>query len=290
MTRALPAFAGVALTIACGSAARAEPDFGYVYTAETEEPGETEVSLWATHRGGKGEGHYDAEDYRIEVEHGVTERLQVSGYANFADHHVRGLGGDFQPIGRNLGFQGLSAEFKYQLRAPEKGRLGIAVYAEPEWSRVGKVTGRHGTEYELEFKAIVQKNFLADRLVWAANLTFEPEWEREPEDSAPGVVTSDTEQELAIEASTGLSYQVARGLWVGAESRYHSVYPDWTRGLHRENYAIYAGPTIHYGAGKWGITATWLPQLFGSPGAKGSSLELKDHEKTELRVKLSHEF
>ena len=111
--------------------------------------------------------------------------------------------------------------------------------------------GGTATEYELELKAIVQKNFLADRLVWAANLTFEPEWEREPDESAPGVLTSDTEQELAIEASTGLSYQLARGLWVGAESRYHSVYPDWTSGLHRENDAIYAGPTIHYGAGKW---------------------------------------
>ena len=43
-------------------------DFGYTYTAEIEEPGETEVALWATDRRGKGEGHYDAQDYRLEIE------------------------------------------------------------------------------------------------------------------------------------------------------------------------------------------------------------------------------
>ena len=38
--------------------------------------------------------------------------------------------------------------------------------------------GEKGTELELEFKALIQKNFLDDRLIWAANLTVEPEWEK----------------------------------------------------------------------------------------------------------------
>ena len=99
-----------------------------------------------------------------------------------------------------------------------------------------------------------------------------------------------TEKELALEVSTGLSYRVASRFWLGLEGRYHSVYPDWTHGLHRENYAVYGGPTAHYDGGKWSLTATWLPQLFGSPSESGSSLELDDHEKTEFRLKLSYEF
>jgi hypothetical protein len=71
------------------------------------------------------------------------------------------------------------------------------------------VTGQKRDEYELELKAIVQKNFLADRLVWAGNLTLEPEWEREHEEIAPGVVSHEFERELAIEVSTGLSYRAA---------------------------------------------------------------------------------
>lgn len=290
LTRILPVVFAAGLTSLCASRAHADPDFGYVYTAEVEKPGETVVSLWATDRRGKGEGHYDAQDYRIEVERGITDRFQASAYANFAGHHVRGLGGEFERVDRDFAFQGLSAEFKYQLRSPEKGRLGIAIYAEPAWSRIGKVTGVKSDEYELELRAIVQKNFAGDRLVWATNLTLEPEWEREHEEVAPGVISSHTEKELAVELSTGLSYHIAPRLWLGGEARYHSVYPDWTHGLHRENYAVHAGPSVHYDGGKWSLTATFLPQLFGGPGRSGSSLELDDHEQNELRVKLSYEF
>lgn len=289
--RIVPALACAGTALACSHAAdAAAPDFGYVYMADIEEPGEAELTLWGTQRGGKGEGHYDAQDYRIEVERGVSERFQVSGYANFAGHHVRGLSGEFERVHRDLAFQGLSAEFKYQLRSPAKGRLGIALYAEPSWSRISKVTGEHATEYEFELKAIVQKNFANERLVWAANLTLEPEWEREHEEIGPGIESRETEKELGVELSTGLSYRLATRFWLGSEARYHSVYPDWTHGLHRENYAVYAGPSLHYDGGEWAVTATFLPQLFGGPGKAGSSLELDDHEKTELRVKISHEF
>src|SRR4051812_11240162 len=82
----------------------AAPDFGYVYTADSEEKGETEVSVWATDRRDKNVGHYDAQDYRLEVERGFTDRFQISAYANFAGHHVRGLGGEFEPVHRDFAF------------------------------------------------------------------------------------------------------------------------------------------------------------------------------------------
>ncbi len=285
--------AAVAGAIACASSAPAHaeaPDFGYVYTAETEEPGETELSLWATDRRGKSSGHYAAQDYRLELERGLTNRFAVSAYAKFASHHVHGLGGEFEPVDRNLAFQGLSAEFKYKLLDPSHDRFGLAFYVEPGWSRISKIKGAQARELELELKAIMQKNFAHDRVVWAANLTLEPEWEREHELITPGVVSSATDKELAVEVSSGLSYNIARRWWVGAEARYHSVYPDWTHELRRENYAVYAGPTVHYDGGEWSVTASWQPQLFGGPSAAGSSLEFDDHEKREFRLKLGKEF
>lgn len=284
------AAAAIALMVPLGSApARAAgPDFGYVYTAETEEAGETELSAWATDRRGKGDGHYDAQDYRLEVERGITDHFQLSAYANFASHHVHGSS-ELQPVSRNFAFQGLEAEFLYQVADPAKG-LGIAFYAEPGWSRINKVTGQNADEFEVELKSIVQKNFLANRIVWATNLTLEPEWEREHEIVAPDVVEHRTEKELAFEVASGLAYRVAPKWWLGVEGRYHSVYPNWTSGLHRENYAVYAGPTVNYQAGEWSVTATWLPQLFGSPHRPGSSLEFEDHEKREFRLKVSREF
>jgi hypothetical protein len=290
MTRFLSAALVAVVALACAEPAHASgPDFGYVYTTDIEEPGETEVSLWATDRRGKAEGHYDAQDYRLEVERGISERFQVSGYLNLASHHIRAIGGEFEPVHRNFGFQGLSAEFKYQVLNPTHDRFGLAFYAEPAWSRISKVKGEKAREFEFELKAIAQKNFAHDRLVWAANLTLEPEWEREHEEVA-GTIEPGAEKELALEVASGVSYQVAPRWWVGVEGRYHSVYPDWMHGLHRENYAVYAGPSVHYAAGEWAVTATWQPQLFGSPSGPGSSLELDDHEKRELRLKLSHEF
>jgi hypothetical protein len=290
MTRFLSAALVAVVALACAEPAHASgPDFGYVYTTDIEEPGETEVSLWATDRRGKAEGHYDAQDYRLEVERGISERFQVSGYLNLASHHIRAIGGEFEPVHRNFGFQGLSAEFKYQVLNPTHDRFGLAFYAEPAWSRISKVKGEKAREFEFELKAIAQKNFAHDRLVWAANFTLEPEWEREHEEVA-GTIEPGTEKELALEVASGVSYQVAPRWWVGVEGRYHSVYPDWMHGLRRENYAVYAGPSVHYAAGEWAVTATWQPQLFGSPSGPGSSLELDDHEKRELRLKLSHEF
>jgi hypothetical protein len=290
MTRFLSAALVAVVALACAEPAHASgPDFGYVYTTDIEEPGETEVSLWATDRRGKAEGHYDAQDYRLEVERGISERFQVSGYLNLASHHIRAIGGEFEPVHRNFGFQGLSAEFKYQVLNPTHDRFGLAFYAEPAWSRISKVKGEKAREFEFELKAIAQKNFAHDRLVWAANFTLEPEWEREHEEVA-GTIEPGTEKELALEVASGVSYQVAPRWWVGVEGRYHSVYPDWMHGLHRENYAVYAGPSVHYAAGEWAVTATWQPQLFGSPSGPGSSLELDDHEKRELRLKLSREF
>lgn len=282
---------GLGLAGLAAAPARADESyFGYTYGSDTLGKGETEAELWATDRRGKDEGHYDAQDYRFELEHGFTNRLTISGYANFVSHHVRGLEPGFEDVRRNFAFKGLSAEFKYNILSPYKDGLGLTLYAEPGWSRIHSVEGEKGTEYELELKAILQKNFLDDRLVWATNLTFEPEWEKEKEvDEVTGATEAQWEKELKVEATTGLAYRVANGWYAGLEGRYASVYPDWTHGLHRETYATFAGPSVHYGGRHWWFTATYLAQLSGSP-SPGGSLTFDEYEKRELRLKIGYEF
>src|SRR5438552_5207452 len=85
-----------------------EQYFGYTYSSEVLGKGETEMELWATDRRGKGEGHYDAQDYRLELEHGFTNRLTVSGYANVVSHHISGLDPELERTDRGFAFQGLS--------------------------------------------------------------------------------------------------------------------------------------------------------------------------------------
>ncbi|HET7577352.1 MAG TPA: DUF6662 family protein [Sphingomicrobium sp.] len=278
---------GVSLAGLVATPAQADEQyFGYTYSSEVLPKGETEAELWVTDRRGKDEGHFDAQDYRLELEHGFTDRLTVAGYANFAGNHIRGL--DDGNVDRDFAFRGLSAEFKYNVLSPYKDGFGLTLYAEPGWSRIHG-GGERGTEYELEFKAIVQKNFLDDRLIWAANLTFEPEWEREVEIEDSGEREVEWEKELKLELSSGLSYRVAPGWFLGGEARYASVYPDWTNGLHRETYAVFAGPAVHYGGKNWWATLSYQPQLFGGPSPNGSRA-LDEFEKRELRLKLGYNF
>lgn len=263
-----------------------EQYFGYTYSAEVLGKGQTEVELWATDRRGKADGHFDAQDYRLELEHGVSNRFSVAGYVNFASHHIRD---GAERTDRDFALRGFSAEFKYQLLSPYKDGFGLTLYAEPAWSRIHG-GGEKGTELELEFKALLQKNFLDDRLIWAANLTFEPEWEKEKEvDEITGETEVEWKKELKLEASSGLTYRVANGWYAGVEGRYASVYPDWTNGLHRETYAVFAGPAIHYGGKKMWATLSYQPQLFGSP-SPGGSRALDEFEKRELRLKLGYNF
>ena len=107
-----------------------------------------------TDRRGKAEGQFDAQDYRIELEHGVTNRFSIAGYANFAGHHIRNSD---ERVDRDFALRGLSAEFKYQLLSPYKDGLGLTLYAEPAWSRIHG-GGEKGTELELEFKALIQED------------------------------------------------------------------------------------------------------------------------------------
>jgi hypothetical protein len=282
------ALALIAGAFGAGIAHAEDNPFGYSYTADVEEAGETELALWATDRRGKDGGHYDAQDYRFEVERGITQRFQVAGYVNLASHHLRDLGPDMDRTRRDLAFQGLSVEFKYKLLDETKDGFGLALYAEPGWSRIHKVEGEKGTEYELELKLIASKSWQDGRIVWAGNLTFEPEWERERELTGPGITESEWEEELKLEVTTGLAWRIAPNWHAGVEARYASVYPDWTDGLHRDAHAIFAGPTISFAKDEWSAILTFLPQLAGGPGS--GSRNLGEYEKREIRLKISHEL
>lgn len=279
---------GLGLAGLAATPARADEQyFGYTYSAEVLGKGKTEAESWATDRRGKSQGRYAAQDYRLELEHGFTDRFSVAGYANFASHYIRGSN-ELEPTNRNFGFQGFSAEFKYQLLSPYRNGFGLTLYAEPGWSRINPVEGVKGKEYELELKALLQKNFLDDRMIWAANLTFEPEWERGVAiDGSPREV--EWAKELKLEVSSGLTYRIANGWYAGFEGRYTGVYPDWTSGLRRETYAVFAGPAIHYGGKKWWATLSYQPQLFGNPSPAGHRA-LDEFEKREVRLRVAYNF
>ncbi|MEO6433860.1 MAG: DUF6662 family protein [Sphingomicrobium sp.] len=82
----------VALAFSLPTVAQADENlFAYSYGSETLPAGGTEAYLWATDRRGKGSGSYNAQDYKFELEHGFTNRLQASLYVNFLSIHANRL-------------------------------------------------------------------------------------------------------------------------------------------------------------------------------------------------------
>jgi len=269
--------------------------FGYVYTTDVHPKGNWEVEQWVTNRHGQSQGTYDAWQYRTELEYGLTDNLQVSLYANYAHvnayrNRTDGTTGpgafipdDVDPDNRysKTFFESFSNEWIYRVFSPYKDPVGLAFYIEPS---VGSNTR------EFEAKVLLQKNFLEDQLIWAANLTaayekerFHGEWEKESE----------------AELATGISYRFVPRWNAGLEYRHHRGYEGYGFGADKREYAAnFFGPSVHYADKSWWVTVSYLSQLNNAKAytddAKedivGGRMYGEHHEREEFRLKAGFSF
>lgn len=299
---AMALVAGGAAGLTLGAAAHAdEPLFGFVYTTDLLPKGQKEIEQWATWRNQKVGGSFDQVDARTEFSYGLTDRLQVSAYANWtwaqAYHN-----GPFhettppEPLSySNPGpddyfnaarFTGVSGEVIYRILSPYTDPIGLAIYEEPTV----------GPEFiESETKLIAQKNFRDDRLVVALNLTYAPEWRYLRGDSNPS--HKGWQEETDVNIGLGASYRFApnwsAGLEFENEREFNSYY------FHNEsNSGYFLGPTVHYANKKFFVTATYLEQMPWAsehadtvPGAiVGGRIYDNDFERRRLRLKVGYLF
>ena len=270
----------LALPLVAGGPAPARADenmFGYTYGSETLPKGKGEIYAWITRRSGKESGTYHAWDLSTEGEYGFSDRFQTSLYLNWRAHDIENVPGFDDRDG--LGFQGAQLAFKVRLTSPYDSPIGLALYFEPGYSHIEKISGERVQEWEFESKLIAQKNFAGDKLITAANFMVEQEFERA---SGGG---PDFEGELLMELTAGASLRVAPRWFVGVEGRGHTEFPDMDLG-NQEHLAWFLGPNLHYGSKKWWFTATVLQQVDGWPNTGDSSLHLEEHERSEMRLKI----
>jgi hypothetical protein len=265
--------AGFMMLVSAAAARADEPLFGYTYTTDLLPRGKAEITQWSTTRIEKAQGSFWLEEARTEVEYGVTDKFQLSGYLNYAWTRANGetvdgttsppetfAGPLFDPNApfRDAKFIGVSVEGIYRILSPYTDPIGFAVYAEP--------TIGPGLR-ELETRAIVQKNFRDDRLVWAFNALFVQEvrsLEGDPTaDPASIDFRTHWDHESDINLSTGISYRFAPSWSIGAEfmnEREFSRLAFWKSG-YATNSAYDIGPVVHYGGKHFYVTATFLTQL-----------------------------
>ena len=229
------------------SALADDSPFSSVYLTEVLPEGGVEFEQWATWKWHKPQERFYRFQGRTEIEYGVTNRFQIAGYLNYSRTKIvpRGPGAPDGPEDETH-FDDVSAEFIYQVMDPYTRPFGFALYFEPS---IGDGVRA------LEFKGLFQKNFMEDRLIFAANINLEYEWEY---DNGAGA----WEHGSAVELYLGGSYRVAPGWFLGAEFLTEMGFDGHVLGgaTHEET-AFYFGPAVHYATQNWWATLAVLPQL-----------------------------
>ncbi len=275
----------------------AESQFGFVYTTDLLPKGEKEVEQWTTWRSQKIAGTFNLLEGRTAIEYGVTDQFQIAFYASYdwTDAYENGPFGattppeqfsydvpgpsDFYAATR---FIGVSVEGIYRLLSPYTDFVGLAFYLEPTL----------GNEFfEVESKIILQKNFFDDTLILGVNFTYAPEYRLiTPDSTGVGPVW---QEETDLNTSLGASYRFAPSWFAGFEFENEREFNDY--GFSRAtNSGYFIGPSVHYGAKSFFLTAVFLTQMPWStvyaettPGAVvgGYNYDV-DFEKYMLRIKL----
>ena len=259
----------VALGLMAQSATAGESPFGWIYTAEVHPAGTKEFEQKVFVQRGQTQGDYTNTLLRTEFEFGITPRYQTSIYLNsrIIDAYRNGTDGttggpstdiadNFDPMARYKmrRVETVSWENIYQVMNPLVDPIGLALYVEPAWGPRNK---------ELEFKLILQKNFLDDRIIWATNI--ETAIEKNNRGSA-------VEKATELNLQTGISYRFINNWSAGLELRNHHEYAGYGYGNHQHS-AWFFGPNLHYAAKSYWLTAAWRSQM---PWAKGFTDEQRE--------------
>jgi hypothetical protein len=252
--------------------------FVYTYQSLTLPKGAKDLEVWNTYRTGR-QYLYNRIDQRIELEVGLTDKLQTSIYLNsesktFQSHYDT-LGGipdtSFYALYSEHAFS-FSSEWKLRLSDPVADRIGSALYAELTFGT---------TEVELEGKLILDKK--TDKNIFAMNLVGEFEMEFEAE---PGEI--EVEQEIKPEVDLSYMRMLNQHVGLGLEARYNGVIVKGDL----EHSALFGGPTLFYGGDKFFIILNASPQWANLQvnDQNPKSFDMTEYEKVQARLLIGFSF
>jgi hypothetical protein len=235
----------------------------YTYESATLPAGATELEAWVTNRTGR-QQRYNRFDNRLELEHGITDRLLTAFYLN-TSATIAGTG---DTSTRSFEFEGVSSEWKYKLSDSSADALGSALYFE---------VGYGLDELELEAKVILDKRL--DKVLLATNLVFEVEVEELGDRNVPEVI---------FESDLAAAYFLSERLSLGLEQRTHAEIADGNF----EHVSFFAGPVVAWSSRNVWMAATFLAQVGSISHAHDHSFArtLDEHEKFEGRLLLGMHF
>jgi len=255
------------------AAAEDESPFAGIDTSDLLPAGEAEAEQWLSWRHGRAGQSFDAIAGQTEYEYGLTSDLQLGGYLKYAWSRVRPHAPAPSPAVTGADFSGVAAEVVYRIWDADSDPLGVAIYFEPT---IGPDTR------ELEWKLLLHKSLLDERLVLAANLVLENEWEH-----SRGQWDAHTEFNILAGAAYRFAPHWAGGLEFASQREFDGALPWQTSSAAANSY--FAGPTLHYATEDFFVTLgvqaqlPWAQNLSGTPGETVGGYA---HEEERYRVRM----
>jgi hypothetical protein len=239
--------------------------FTYTYEPEGMPKGTAEFEQWVTLRSQRtknvGKENYNRWELREEFEYGVTDNYTIDFYLNTKAESFRDPATDMDSS--SFEFAGISLANRFNLVNPATHPLGFTLYLEPTFA---------GEEAAFEQKLIFGQRY--GNWKWALNLIHETEWEENFHETIG-----------EVEATFGLSYELSKSWWLGAEVRNVNEIPEYKEW---ESSAAYVGPAVHYRSENWWATLTVLPQVWGKDYDGGtdriSGFDLAHNERINIRL------
>jgi hypothetical protein len=168
----------VALLPACAAAEGFDTEhiFGFMIGADVGSLGEREFQTDTTGRFGRNGSTYRAIGQEFELEFVPARNFRVEIGSTFAWHHISGVPGLEDQ--RRLSWQGASIDLRYRFLDRETAPFGLTFATEFHGHRVDETTAEAVRSFGTEFRLAFDRELVADRIIAAFNLFYEPEWTR----------------------------------------------------------------------------------------------------------------
>ena len=249
--------------------------FAFMIGTDVGSVGEREFQTETTGRFGKSSGNYRAAGQQLELEFVPAKNFRIEMGTTFSAHDINGIPG-FDDR-RQLGWQGVSVDFRYRFLDRETAPLGLTLAMETHADRIDESTAAAVRSYGTEFTLALDREIVPNVAVVALNLIYQPEWTR-------FVGTGAAEQEATIGAALGVMARLRPGFFLGGEARYLRKY----EGIGLEELAgqaLFIGPTAYFQLSERSrLTASWSVQAWGRPAGSNATLDLVNFERHQARL------
>jgi hypothetical protein len=150
--------------------------FGFMIGTDVGNVGEREFQTETTGRFGKSSGTYRTGGQQVELEFVPVKNFRIELGSTFSAHDINGVPG-FDDR-RQLGWQGVSVDFRYRFLDRETAPLGLTVAVEPHADRIDESTAAAVRKYGTDLTLAFDREIVPNVAVAALNLIYQPEWTR----------------------------------------------------------------------------------------------------------------